>query len=366
MYNYSKQIESFRDKKVRLGSGLKQKLYDHRKSNRDRLASRLPNRIEGLRISDASFKPQGSMAVDTIIQSKFKYQEYDIDDGLVLWRDDLVDEDGIELTSDEVRQHVLSALKDKRFVKQPKLATNAVRVFYKEEDEERHHIEIPIYRKFEDECGDITRELASSEGWLSSDPTQVNDWFNKKIEGLNKERESKGTQFRRLLQLLKRFCRSRDNWDMPSGIKLTMLVAECQPQHKDRIDEVFRELLQALQNRLRYNKVVRNLAHPEKPELTRTVSDANIEELEAKIEEALEQLSTLDDTDNQNERSARSAWDWIFKSDGFFREYDEKQSRLAEKAELINSGNASTTACGVIAATGSVANPPHRFYGEAY
>ncbi|MDQ8184264.1 hypothetical protein QEH53_01665 [Pelagicoccus sp. SDUM812002] len=104
------------------------------------------------------------MAVDTIIRTKFKYEEYDIDDGLVLWRDDLVDENGAEVSSDQVRKIVLKALKDKRFVKQPKLVTNAVRVFYKEEDEERHHIDIPIYRKFEDKDGRTIRELAGEDG----------------------------------------------------------------------------------------------------------------------------------------------------------------------------------------------------------
>lgn len=366
MFDYSAQIESFRDKKVRLGGELKQKLYDHRKANRDRLISRLPNRIEDVRISPSSFKPQGSMAVDTIIQSKFKYQEYDIDDGLVLWRADLADSNGKELTSDEVRSHVLKCLKDKRFVKQPKLVTNAVRVFYKEEDEERHHIDIPIYRKSEEEDGEIVRELASEDGWVLSDPTQVNIWFSNKVEDLNCETEGRGTQFRRLIQLLKQFCRSRDNWDMPSGMKLTMLVAECLPSFNTRIDCAFRELLEKLQHRLSYDKVIRNLAHPDRPALTRTTSDSNVEELEDKIADALSELSNLDKPENENEKAARSAWDWIFKSDGYFREYDEKQARLAAKVELINSGKAETSAAGVIVASGGIPNTPHRFYSEKY
>lgn len=363
MYDYSKQIKSFREEKVRLNNGLKQKLYDHRKANRDRLVSRLPDRIEGLGISGNSFKPQGSMAVNTIVQTKFKYEEYDIDDGLVLMKEDLVDEDGIELTSDQVREHVRKALKDKRFAKQPKLVMNAVRVFYKEEDEERHHIDIPVYRKFENGNGIIVRELASENGWVESDPTQVNKWFDDRVKDLNKQVDGKGTQFRQLIQLLKRFCRSRDNWDMPSGMKLTMLVAESQPAYTDRIDEAFRQLLERLQSRLSYNKVICNLAHPDQPELTRSSSDNNVEEMASKIEDALEQLRELDDLDNDNERAARKAWDWVFQTDGYFSEYD-KQSRLSAKIGLINSGGARTTAFGVISATEGVANPPHRFYGE--
>ena len=365
MHNYSNQIESFRRERVILTRKLKRKLYDHRQANRDRLKSRLPSRIKDISVSDTSFKPQGSMAVDTIIRTKFKYEEYDIDDGLLLARSELVDESGNDLTSDQIRDHVLKALRDRRFVKKPKLVTNAVRVFYKEEDEERHHIDIPIYRRYENGVGETIRELASEDGWVESDPTQVNKWFEELVEARNKSTEGWGTQLRRLIQLLKRFCRSRQNWDMPSGMKLTMLVAECQPDYDQRIDESFRWLLEELKNRLTHSKVIRNLAHPDKPAITRTSCDSNVVELEEKVEDALEQLRELDDRENDNERATRKAWDWVFQSDGYFRDY-EKQQRLSEKAKLINSGLAKTTSLGVISAAEGVANTPHRFYGERF
>ena len=62
-------------------------------------------------------------------------------------------------------------------------------------------------------------------------------------------------------------------------------------------------------------------------------------------------------------------WDWIFQSDGFFREYDEKkekrekQARLEKLAAIIESGTARTSSLGVIGSVG-VINPPHRFYGD--
>lgn len=366
MFDYSKQIEAFRDAKVRLKGTVKQKLYDHRDSNRDRLMARLPLQIDGVRIARSSFKPQGSMAIDTIVQTKFKYEEYDIDDGLVLLGEDLIDENGEELSSAQVRAKVVKALRDKRFVKQPKLVSNAVRVFYKEEDDQRHHIDIPIYRKFDREDGNTVRELAGEKGWVESDPTQVNKWFNDQVEKLNKECDGKGTQLRRLIQLLKRFCRSRDNWDMPSGIKLTMLVSECQPVFSERVDEAFRELLEEIQERLRYNKVIRNLAHPERPRLTRSDSDSNVEELADKVANALQELSSLDQPDRDDEKSARSSWDWVFKTDGFFKDYDAKQSRLVKKITLINSQKAKTNPAGVITSAAGVANTPHQFYGESF
>jgi hypothetical protein len=369
MFDYSEQVEAFRNEKVRLPKEFREKLFDHRDSNRDRLISRLPKRIPELSISYSSFKPQGSSAVKTIIQTKFVLEEYDIDDGLVLWRHELVDENGIELTASQVREHVLEALKDKRFVKQPNMASNAIRVYYKEDDEEKHHIDFPVYRRYFNDAGEIVRELASVSGWVESDPTQVNNWFNGEVKSRNESFDGKGTQMRRLIQLIKRFCRSRYAWDMPNGMKLTMLVAECQPAFHNRLDLAFRCLLEELKDRLEEDKVIRNLAHPDQPSLTRTDSDQNVEDFLEKIGEALDKLSVLDSPDHQDAKSAREAWEWIFQGDGFFCDFDEKnekqekQARLEKLAATIESGAAKTSPFGVIGSVG-VTNPPHRFYGD--
>jgi len=188
MFDYSAQIEAFRDDRVRLSTSFKEKLYEHRDANRDRLISRLPGRIEALSISYSAFKPQGSMAVDTIVQTKDVFEEYDIDDGLILRRSELKDDDGNELTSEAVRDHVLQSLKDRRFVKQPMEVPNAVRVFYKENDEERHHVDFPVYRKYEDDDGNTVRELASADGWAKSDPTQVNPGSRMRLRAATRTR----------------------------------------------------------------------------------------------------------------------------------------------------------------------------------
>lgn len=371
MFDYSLQILAFREEKVRLPKGFKDKLFGHRDANRERLISRLPASIPGLSISQSSFKPQGSSAVGTIVQTKFVYEEYDIDDGLVLWRDELVDEDGAELSSDEVRARVLEVLKDGRFVKQPKLVSNAVRVFYKEEDDERHHVDFPVYRKYENGDRVVVRELAGEAGWIPSDPTQVNHWFNNEVRIRNEQIAGKGTQLRHLIQLLKRFCRSRYGWDMPNGMKLTMLVAECQPAHHERLDLTFRRLLEELQDRLESNMTVCNLANPDRPPLTRGLADENMQSLLEKCGEALDKLSVLDSSANQNCKSAREAWDWIFQSDGFFADLDKKVERdatardLEEKASLITSGIARTSQSGIIGGVGT-ANAAHSFYGDAF
>ena len=371
MFDYSERIEGLRDKKVRLPSDFEGKLLAHRKANRDRLIARLPEQMIGVTIGESSFKPQGSFAMQTVIQTKFKDEEYDIDDGVVLWKHQLVDKEGKELTATKVKEDVREALKDKRFSRQPKICTNCVRVFYADEDEERHHVDFPVYRKWEEQNGDTIRELASDGQWVKSDPTQVNVWFDDVVKDRNKTKEGWGTQFRQLIQLLKRFCRSRPDteWDMPNGMKLTMLVAECQPPCQSRIDVVFRELLTKVHRRLQVTKVIRNLAHPDTPQITTTTADSNVIELETRCKEALDKLKELDKSENDNLDAARSAWDWVFRSDGFFKEFDEKAKKeeekkkaLVEKAALVGNG-ARTSAYGVIGLSG-VANVAHKFYGD--
>jgi hypothetical protein len=368
MFNYSERIEKFRQEKVRLSSAFLENLLAHRNANRDRLMARLADHIPGVTIGESDFKPQGSVAVRAVIQTKFSDEEYDIDDGLVLEKDEVVDEQGNPLTASDVRERVCDALQDDRFLKQPEVHHNCVRVFYSEEDDERHHVDFAIYRRFYVGEEKI-RELAGENGWTTSDPMQVNRWFDDIVQQRNQRRDGWGTQFRHLIHLLKRFCRSRRDWDLPNGMKLTMLVAECQSNYGDRIDEVFRKLLSRLDSRLIESKIIRNLAHPDQPPLTRSNADQNVIDLHNRIKDALSRLNTLDSVATNNADSARRVWDWIFQSDGYFAQLDEerknseaREAALREKVALLGAG-ARTSPAGVLGSIG-VSNLPHRFYGE--
>jgi hypothetical protein len=366
MYDYSERIESFRDQKVRLSGEFLDKLLAHRKANRDRLISRLPDEIPGLTIGESSFKPQGSVAMQTIIQTKFATDEYDIDDGVVLWKPQLVKKDGTELTAAEAKEKVGNALKDERFNRQPRIHTNCVRVFYADTDEEKHHVDFPVYRRWKNENEKTQRELAGENAWIESDPTQVNMWFDDVVKSRNKVADEWGTQFRQLIQLLKRFCRSRKDteWDMPNGMKLTMLVYECQPAFQSRIDIVFRELLTKLETRLMLSMRIYNLAHPDKPTITKTNADGNITELLTHVQEAIAKLKELDKVENDNPEAARAAWDWIFKSDGFFKEFDDKSKEDERENARACVQNHIHTLASVVTRAGQVAlsffNVPHK------
>jgi hypothetical protein len=71
---------------------------------------------------------------------------------------------------------------------------------------------------------------------------------------------------------------------------------------------------------------------------------------------------------------ARRAWDWVFQSDGFFKELEEeakaeaKRQALLSRASLLSSGGAGTDRYGriVAASAATVPNLAHAFYGEAF
>ena len=340
MIDYSVQLEAFEDSQIRLPSVLKKRLYAHRDANRDRLIARLPKSIAGLKLDENNFKPQGSVAIDTIIQTIFTEEEYDIDIGVVVPAGQLV-EAGRTLSVGDVRERLRKALEDGRFKRQPVLMTNCARVFYADEDAEKHHVDVPIYRKRTTAEGSTVRELAGESGWIESNPTQVSTWFRDEIARRNNAVPDSGGQLRQLVRLLKRFARSRKEWLdlLPNGMKLTMLAVECAPAF-DRLDIAFRNLLEAIGMRLATNCEILNLAHEDKPPITRTKNDPNVLQLKGKVSAALDRLRTLDAPATGGAAETRQAWEWILQPGDFFSSVEKAISRtdsvavVAEEVEL--------------------------------
>lgn len=309
MFDYNKQIQAYHDEKVTIGesSGIRKKLRGHREANQNRLKKNLPDSKPV-----QWFQKQGSYAHRTMIQ--MDGNDYDIDDGVVFKKEDLINREGNEMSALDVRNMVLDALKDSKFNKEPERLKNCVRVFYNE----GHHVDVPAFRVSENFWGSEKIEIASSD-WRASNPKQINEWFDGKVAEFRTYRDGKGDQFRRMIRLLKRFARSRPSWNMPSGLILTMLVAETMPNY-ERDDECFYYLLSALKGRLALNRRVYNQSNTSE-ELTKSSEDSDMVTLRDKIEEALNKLEILN-TEECTTADARKAWNWVFRSDGFFDEYD--------------------------------------------
>lgn len=366
MFDYNNQVQSYETDCVNLLTPVKDKLRGHRDANRDRMKGKLQ---ESKRLSDSQFIPQGSMAINTTVQHP--ENDYDIDDGVWFYSEDLVKSNGEKMSPRESQEMVRDALQDERFNKKPEIHNNCVRVFYAE----GHHVDVPVYRKVGADTVYERKELAGAAGWVESNPTEINVWFEDKVEALNRLKAGAGGQLRRMVRLMKRFARSRgDKWDMPNGLKLTMLTEESCPSYYERDDECFYYLLAALKTRLANSLEVENRAHSKYPKdkLTKSARDANMVELQTHVKEALEKLLVLHQTGCQQAK-AREAWDWVLQSDGFFDAFDKdaaKAHNLFEKRALINAGVAQTTQRGFIVGGASAAtsimakNPAHLFYGE--
>ena len=146
MFNYDAQIRKFLDKKVTLPTDMRAMLLAHRKANADRIIARLPEFDDKARVGESNFRSQGSFAMDTVIQTRFVSEEYDIDYGIIICRSQLVNKDGSEMTPQQAKELIRDVLKDDRFSRQPRIKNNCVRVFYADEDDYKHHVDFPVYR----------------------------------------------------------------------------------------------------------------------------------------------------------------------------------------------------------------------------
>ena len=155
---------------------------------------------------------------------------------------------------------------------------------------------------------------------------------------------------------------------MPNGLKLTMLVEECMSTGYSRNDECFYWLLLNLSNSLNTNLEIENRAQqPPRDKLTQSTQDSNMLELRYHINEALSKLAVLLDESKCTKKAAREAWDWVFKTDGFFGSFDEKEKSANEMAEALRSGTLRITQSGALIVGNSINStkvPPTKFYGK--
>lgn len=316
MFDCSSEITSFHDEKVTLPEEVRKKLRKHRQANQDRLTARLKENEDPIPFD---FVQQGSYAMHTMTQHP--ENDYDIDDGALFRREDL----GDSKTPRAAKEMVCDALQDERFDKQPEIHTNCVRVYYAE----GHHVDIPVYRTKEDGSG---YELASTD-WKHSDPEGVTKWF----KNSTKAKSDGGTQMRQLVRLLKKFAKSRDSWNMPSGLIITVLVKERYSTVVTRLDEALYNVMSSIKQRLDFDKSIR---HPVVDESLSDKCKSAVEELNERLEWALEELSVLKDADCTRLKALK-AWKKVLNTDFFNSMIDEESQRAAVKSFYVSSGTPS-------------------------
>ncbi|KQT60569.1 MULTISPECIES: cyclic GMP-AMP synthase DncV-like nucleotidyltransferase [unclassified Aureimonas] len=309
MYDCSNDILAYHDERVTLPDPERTEMRNRRDSNRDKAWRGLEREGDPTPIE---FRSQGSYAMRTMVQHPSK--DYDIDDGVYFWKEDLVDEKGRELSARQVKEMVRDAVDDGNLSTPPEVRRNCVRVQYAK----GYHVDIPCYRRVttKDWLGNESHhhELAGPT-WKRSDARDVTGWFKSENEAQSPD-TSNGRQLRRVTREIKMFARSRAGWSgkILSGFGITKLVTETYRAHATREDVALYDTMRAMRDRLEVNLVV---DHPVTPAETITTQgpdgsgDPKAAYLRDRLSEALDDLASLNEADCTRER-ALATWDRAF------------------------------------------------------
>ncbi len=317
MYDCSKELLKFYDKHVKLSAEDQKKLADYRDTNIDRVKKGLK---DSAKPSPIKFINQGSYAMDTIIQHP--ENDYDLDVGILFNKDDLVGPRGGEYSAKDSREMVCEAVQDKRFSQAPEVRPKCVRIYYNE----GYHIDMPIYREYENEQKKTIIEIAGSD-WEETDPEAVTKWFTDAV--INKSPDtSNGRQMRRIVRLIK-FWVQRKVSKKPSGFIISKLVDEEYVSAYGRDDESLYHTLKAIYNRLMFNK---NVSHPVLiGTLISEGKESAVENMYERLESSLKILEDLNDAECTMQ-TALKAWKKFFGHeyfDSLIKEYSDSSLSVA-------------------------------------
>jgi hypothetical protein len=241
MANCHKHFDTYNGE-IRLTDARRKSLNSSRKEIRNRIRNwfkeNKPKEIQ------PKFGSQGSMSMDTIINpiprkiiegdvEKTKLY-YDVDDGVYFIGNASIKDRNTPAT---YHSWVYQAV-DGHTDSDPVDKNTCVRTIFAD----GHHIDNPIYYK----QGDSPELAHKRDGYISSDPQEFTRWFN--------DQADTNPQLRRLVRYIKGW---RDNMEflhsgkkMPSGLILTILVAENIIYRENRDDISLKETLISIQSTL--------------------------------------------------------------------------------------------------------------------
>ena len=311
MFNCDTDVRKFHRDEVTLSDAQQSEMRDRRNANRDRLKRGLKKNNNP---TSDSHQAQGSYAMHTMVQDKDN--DYDIDDGVVFLKQDLVGGQGADKTALDARKMICAALDDESFATPPEVLKNCVRVVY----QKGYHVDVPVYRKMDD--GSL--ELASSD-WKESAPGKVTDWYKNAVCDKSPD-STDGRQLRRITRYIKAYKNSRSSWKskMASGFAISALVVECYISD-DRDDVSLHKTIKAIRNRLDQDL---EISHPviQGEKLTKGSDDAQTKFLRDKLSDALDKLNILFDIDCTL-LQALKAWKAVFNHPFWGERVDKEESR---------------------------------------
>ena len=325
MFNYNSKLNQFYNNKVRLKDTDKTLIREYKNKNEERIIKGIEkiNQEENKSFPIPSFIEQGSIAMSTTNQSEDR--DYDIDVAVIFPKDSIFNNplDARKLIAKAINKN------NANFSKPAEPRTNAVTVWYTE----GYHVDFAIYRTFE-EFYQTKYEHASTE-WLDRNPKAITDWFIERVSTLSPKgffTTVEKAQLRKIVRLLKRFCKSRLNWNLPGGFILSILAIECYSSNSTRDDISFIETLININNRLKYNRYIYNPVNTQ-IELT---SKKSLQHQITRLSEKLDRFVTKSQILFQNnctEEKAAEFYMWVFN----IQENANNFSNIKEQSYIENS-----------------------------
>lgn len=349
MFNVHDKFEKFYELHVKLDNKTLDQLKDYQDLNKDRLSTGLEKL--GFKMPQR-FRYQGSYPMHTMVQ--YDDDAYDLDIAVIFNRADLPS------SPLDARKRVCDAIKEDKtnFSKEPEVRTNAVTVWYSD----GYHIDFAVYRR---SLNGFSVENIEHAGvnWTSRDPMDITNWFNEKVVELSPSKEYgakiEPNQLRRIVQLLKKFSKSRSNWNLPGGLILSALAVENYKPDPFRDDLAFYNTLMAIQSTLGISLEVRN---PILPDLLLTYKDEytnQVRRLRDQLEYSMNGLSLLFES-HCDEIKAFKVWHEFFNHDYW--------NSLVEGTRFLKSESLYASSSGLVSTTKpeekAILIPHNRNYGE--
>lgn len=325
MFNYNSNLNQFYNDKVRLKNNDKTLIRDYKNKNIERIISGINkiNQEESKSYPIPSFIEQGSIAMSTTNQSEDK--DYDIDVAVIFPKDSIFN------NPLEARKFVAKAINknNANFSKPAEARTNAVTVWYTE----GYHIDFAVYRTF-NEFYQEKYEHASTD-WLDRNPKAITEWFLDRVSTLSPSGNPatvEKSQLRKIVRLLKRFCKSRLNWNLPGGFILSILAIECYSPNSARDDISFIQTLTNIFNRLKYNRVIYNPVNTQIELTSKKSLQHQLTRLSEKLDRFISKSEILFQS-NCTEENASDFYKWVFN----IKAEDKTLSYLKEYSQIDKS-----------------------------
>jgi len=235
------------------------------------------------------FKRQGSLPTDTIVNPIPRYVEengvdvkklyYDIDDGCYHIGNKNKEERHLPST---YHSRIYEAIKGHTNI-YPIDKNTCVRTMFSD----GRHVDIPIYYM----QSDIPELAHKRDGFIQSDPQEFTNWFNEKAD--------KYSQIRRLVRYSKGWCDFRafknPSQKMPSGLVMSILIAENFHESEKRDDIALKETLVLIRRKLQRNFSCERPTAPKGENLLKdyTNKDYFLKKLDDFIEDATNALKEM-------------------------------------------------------------------------